>query len=94
MLTLLVDDEQHEEDEAEQDSHGAEYARTCRPHSAPGGGSDAAARPIDEAPPNSRREEVSQMRREQMKTLIEQGRMTNAPFRLKRISDRTRLRSS
>jgi hypothetical protein len=34
------------------------------------------------------------MRREQMKTLIEQGRMTNAPFRLKRISDRTRLRSA
>ena len=34
------------------------------------------------------------MRRAQMKTLIEQGRMTNAPFRLKRMGDRTRFRSS
>jgi hypothetical protein len=34
------------------------------------------------------------MRREQMKTLIEQGRMTNAPFRLKRISDRPRFRNA
>jgi hypothetical protein len=33
------------------------------------------------------------MRREQMKELIAQGRMTNAPYRLKRvISDRTRVR--
>ena len=34
------------------------------------------------------------MRREQMKTLIEQGRMTNAPFRLKRMGDRTKLRNA
>jgi hypothetical protein len=34
------------------------------------------------------------MRREEMKALIAQGRMTNAPFRLRRIADRTRVRSS
>jgi hypothetical protein len=34
------------------------------------------------------------MRRSEMKILIEQGRMTNAPFRLRRIADRTRVRAS
>jgi hypothetical protein len=34
------------------------------------------------------------MRRSEMKALIEQGRMTNAPFRLRRIADRTRVRGS
>jgi hypothetical protein len=32
------------------------------------------------------------MRRAEMKALIAQGRMTNAPFRVIRIADRTRVR--
>jgi hypothetical protein len=32
------------------------------------------------------------MRRDQMKALIELGLMTNAPFRLRRIGDRTKVR--
>ena len=35
------------------------------------------------------------MRRDEMRALIAQGKMTNAPFRLKRvIADRTRVRGS
>jgi hypothetical protein len=34
------------------------------------------------------------MRRAQLKDLIDQGLATNAPFRLKRVGDRTRLRAS
>ena len=32
------------------------------------------------------------MRRAEMKALIEEGRMQNAPFRLRRIADRTKVR--
>jgi hypothetical protein len=34
------------------------------------------------------------MRRSELKALIEQGRVKNAPFRLVRASDRTRLRKA
>ncbi|MEA2177738.1 MAG: hypothetical protein QOG77_1035 [Solirubrobacteraceae bacterium] len=33
------------------------------------------------------------MRRAEMKALIELGLMTNAPFRLRRLSDRTKVRA-
>ena len=34
------------------------------------------------------------MRRAEMKALIAQGRMTNAPFRLRRVDDRIKVRGS
>jgi hypothetical protein len=34
------------------------------------------------------------MRRAQLKELIDQGLATNAPFRLKRVGDRTRIRAA